>query len=316
MTTSTSYQRNRQSGGPAAYLGWSHANNRMEMMDLPGYLDSLQRSYDSAQQAYESMLGAMPGAAAWGSPWGSAPTPAPGPTGWQGRPGRAGKHGRPDRDCGCGGHHHDHDHDHHDHDHGHHHDHDHDHHGHHHDRDCGCGAVDSCRCECCVEDADIVVYAHCGEIRVVPIEVENDTRKARDDVSLEISEVRTAGGRVLPWPTASSAKGPLTLDACSTTRFDVRIRIDCPATDPASGQDDGKQPDDQPADQPQDAEAGSADELRAFTRTRGTDLDECVVGYFTVRLGGCVTRPIVVAVAALPLSCDSYRTGCACTCCC
>ncbi len=42
------------------------------------------------------------------------------------------------------------------------------------------------------------------------------------------------------------------------------------------------------------------------------DVDECVVGYFTVRLGGCVTRPIVVAVAALPVSCDSYRTGCAC----
>ena len=44
MATSTSYQRNRQSGGPAAYLGWSHANSRMELMDLPGYLDSLQQS--------------------------------------------------------------------------------------------------------------------------------------------------------------------------------------------------------------------------------------------------------------------------------
>jgi hypothetical protein len=296
----TTYDRNRQSTGPAAYLGWSHANNRMEMMDLPGYLDSLQRSYDSVQQAYSSMA-AVPAAYPWA---------APAPSDDRGTRERSRRHGHRehephhhdhhDRDCGC---------DQHDRDCGcdHHHDqHDRDCGCDHHDRDCGCESR-SCRCDCCVEDADIVVYAHCGETRVVPIEIDNDTRKPREDVTLEITDVRTAGGRLLSWPTAASVQGPLVLEACSTTRFEILVRVDCRSKDPAG---------DEPADKPNGAKAEQAADLQVVATRDRTDVDECVVGYFTVRLGGCLTRPIVVAVAALPFSCDSYRTGCACASCC
>ncbi len=295
MATTTTHRRDRQSSGPAAYLCWSHDNSRMEMTDLPGYLDSLQRSYDSVQQAYSSMGAAMPAAPAWGMPaapaWG-----APATNDWSRVRGRRHRHGEGrdrDDDCGCGGRerdcgcedgHHD------------------------RDRDCGCGSTSSCRCECCIEDSDIVVYAHCGEVRVVPIEIENDTRKPREDVSLDISDVRTAGGRMLPWSTTATVQGPLVLDACSTTRFEILVEVACGTTDAAGGQG-GSDP---AADKAKGTKAVAASNI-----PRGsTDVDECVVGYFTVRLGGCLTRPIVVAIAALPNSCDSYRTGCACASCC
>jgi hypothetical protein len=277
MATTTTRRRDQQSSGPAAYLSWSHDNNRMEMTDLRGYLDSLQRGYDSVQRAYSSMAGAMPAAPAWGVP---ATSDHPRDRGRRHRHGQGPKrdHDRDDcgcggreRDCGCGGR----------------------------QRDCGCGSIPSCRCECCIEDADIVVYAHCGEVRVVPIEIENDTRKPRENVSLDISDIRTAGGRVLPWSTASTVQGPLVLDACSTTRFEILVTVDCEPGDRASGQ---------AGEGGSDPAAGQAKDI--------TDVDECVVGYFTVRLGGCLTRPIVVAIAALPYSCDSYRTGCACASCC
>lgn len=291
MATTTT-RRDRQSGGPAAYLCWSYENNRMEMTDLPGYLDSLQRSYASFQQAYSSMTGAIPAAPAWGVP-GTSDHPRD-----RGRrhPQGAGREHDHD-DCGCESR----------------------------QRESGCGSTPSCRCECCIEDADIVVYAHCGEVRVVPIEIENGTRKPREDVSLDISDIRTGGGRVLPWSTASTVQGPIVLDACSTTRFEILVRVDCEPSDPPS-QRAGEGRSDPTADKARatkvvaGARASGGVDATATASGRGTkditDVDECVVGYFTVRLGGCLTRPIVVAIAALPYSCDSYRTGCACASCC
>jgi hypothetical protein len=299
--TTTTHHRGRQSAGPAAYLGWSHDNNRLEMMDLSGYLDSLQRSFDSVQQAYSSMATAMPTASPW---WTPTPTGGHPPTRGHGRrhdhgsrTGHEHDHDGDcacDGDCGCGGgcgcdcgHQ--------------------GHHGHRgRDRDCGCERT-TCRCDCCVVDADIIVYGHCGEVRVVPIEIDNDTRKPREDVSLDISDVRTAGGRLLPWQTATTVQGPLTLDACSTTRFEILVRVDCRSSD----RDGEANP---PADKGKGAKTDREAEGRAFVET--VDVDDCVVGYFTVSLGGCLTRPIVVAVAALPYACDSYRTGCACASCC
>lgn len=305
MATTTTSRRDRPSSGPAAYLCWSHDNNRMEMTDLPGYLDSLQRSYDSVQQAYSSMAGTPAAAPTWGFPTTSE---RPRERDRRRQYGGSRKANYDHDDCGCGGH----------------------------ERDCGCagrqrdcacGAPASCRCTCCIEDADIIVYAHCGEVRVVPIEIENDTRKAREDVSLDISDVRTAGGRVLPWATASTVQGPLVLDACSTTRFEILVNVDCAprdrateevaeTSDPAAGKAKGGK---LLTGADVSSRVGSSD-VTIPTFHRGTkdrtDVDECVVGYFTVRLGGCLTRPIVVAIAALPYSCDSYRTGCACASCC
>lgn len=287
MTTTTTHHRGRQSAGPAAYLGWSHANNRLEMMDLAGYLDSLQHSFDSVQQAYSSMATAMPTASPWWTPTQSGGRPHTRGHGRRHDHGVRGGHDHDhDGDCGCGcgcG-------------------------QRERERDCGCEAT-TCRCDCCVVDADIIVYAHCGELRVVPIEIHNETRKSREDVSLDLSDVRTAGGRLLTWPTASTVEGPLTLDACSTTRFEILVRVDCRSSDP-----DGEAS--PPADKGKGTETDRGDALRAFATVGTTDVDDCVVGYFTVSLGGCLTRPIVVAVAALPYACDNYRTGCACASCC
>jgi hypothetical protein len=45
-------------------------------------------------------------------------------------------------------------------------------------------------------------------------------------------------------------------------------------------------------------------------RYESGDVDQCEVGYVTIRLGGCLVSPIVVAIAVLPDSCDSYQAGC------
>jgi hypothetical protein len=159
------------------------------------------------------------------------------------------------------------------------------------------------------------VVAHCGEVRVVPVEIDNDTRKVRENVTVEVTEMRTAGGRVLPWRTVIHPEGPLTLQPCSRTKLEILVEIDCRAEG------------DRTADRPDAAEEKPAAGRRravkaeeqvaavAVDRDTTADLDESLVGYFTVRLGGCVTRPIVVAVVALPLTCDSYRTHCSCSCC-
>lgn len=336
MNAMRTHDRSWQAGSPgsnspdAAYLGWSHRNARMEMMDLPAYIDSYRQSYETLSQGYGGGLGggAQPGQ--WYSPATATPTPARGhgrrghqrdcDCGHGGRHeqgrGRGDEHGHGrDRDCGCGerfegdcgcGR------------------------GHRDDRDCGCGPEPDCRCECCIEDADIVVYAHCGEVRVVPIAIENDTRKVRADVAVDVTEIRTAGGHILPWRTRVSPEGPLTLEPCSTTRLEILVQINCHD----DKDQDGQAPKPAPVPAPGGDKAPAGERLRgkvqeqlpptsvhvldrSFGEGRGTgDLDTCVVGYFTVRLGGCVTRPIVVALAVLPDSCDSYHTSCSCSCCC
>jgi hypothetical protein len=144
-------------------------------------------------------------------------------------------------------------------------------------------------------------------VRVVPVEVVNDTRKIRENVDVQVSEVRSAGGTVLPWQTAIRPEGPLTLEPCSKTRLELMVHVAC-------GAEEGKASPGQRAT----AKDAPSDVLAALAAQRGpgSDVDRCEVGYITIRLGGCLVRPIVVAIAALPLACDSYRTGCSCSCCC
>ncbi|MDT5066637.1 MAG: hypothetical protein QOK02_2792 [Mycobacterium sp.] len=290
MSAQTSFQR-RPAGGYAGstispqngYWGWSHQNQRLEMMDLPAYIDSLRQTYDAALQDMSDRLQSLT------TLFGASPSAY--------RQQGGGHHGHDHH----GGHHHEHDH--HEHDH-----HGHDHHGHDRD-DCGCGCggecgggckdEHDCGCDCCINDADVIVYAHCGEIRVVPIEVTNDTRRDRENVTVEISDVRTAGGTVLPWQALINPSGPVTLPACSTTKLELLVHLVCGKTEQPKGKAEG-------------------DVLRAAVaqRTETGDVDGCEVGYVTIRLGGCVVRPIVVAIAVLPDRCDAYRVGCACSCCC
>jgi hypothetical protein len=295
-----------------AFWGWSHQNQQLEMMDLPAYLDSLRQTYDAALRDMSDRMQSLS----------TMYAPAPGgPAGRRHHHHRGHGHHDHDHDCGCGGHKSDHDcgcgHKS-DHDCGCSHKSDHDCGCGDHDKGCGC-RDDDCGCECCVEDADVIVYAHCGELRVVPIEVANDTRRDREDVSVEISEVRSAGGRELPWSVSVNPKGPLTLPPCSTTKLELVVYVNCREKDPSNG-DNGSD-----TEGPRrTANTGTAkdDDAAASVRTvvsdqyESGDVDQCEVGYVTIRLGGCLVSPIVVAIAVLPDRCDSYRAGCSCSCCC
>jgi hypothetical protein len=327
------------------YWGWSHRNQRMEFMDLPSYMDSFQQGYNAA---FGDLLARIqqftPAAALAGPATGLAAGPG---QSWPGdhEHGRHRHHGHrhhghgscgggcgdPDchcggghRDCGCGDGHRDHDcgcrHDRDrdgddDHWHGRHDRHD--WHGRH-DRHRG----HDCRCDCCIVDADIVVYAHCGEIRAVPIEVVNDTRKIRENVDVQVSDVRSSGGQVLPWQTLIQPVGPLTLQPCSTTRLELLVHVVCgdqgdgTSKSDASGASADAANGEAGAAAPSEEQGAPASGLATLIRGGiSADVDRCEVGYTTIRLDGCLIRPIVVAIAVLPLVCDSYRTGCACSCC-
>jgi hypothetical protein len=271
------------------YYGWSHDEGRMQMMDLPSYLDSFRSGYERAIEDLQSQLTSL---AQSMMPSGSAATAWPqyqAPKGWQ--PG-ARQHDQPHHhhhgdDCGC--HDHERSHDRHD-----------DHCG------CRCHCDHNCHCTCCIVDADYVVYARCEERRVIPIQIENDTRRARENVTIDVSDVRTSGGRVLPWKASVLPRESLTIEACSSTEIDLQVEIDCTAD---------KDPD-QPKQTPRKA-AARAEEQQAVVRARErVDVDDCEVGYVTIRLEGCLVRPIVVAIAVLPRDCEAFHASCSCSCCC
>lgn len=154
-------------------------------------------------------------------------------------------------------------------------------------RDRGCGCRESqcdCHCECCVCDADVLVHARCGEVRRIPITFENDTRREKP-VTLDLGKFVTAGGRDLGW-TAELSDTQFTLAPCGEKLVNLAVTVRCNPTPSL----------DRPNNQ-----AGS--------------VDRCEVGYATIRAEGCLTRPVVVAVAVLPDDCDAYRHPCGCGCC-
>jgi hypothetical protein len=140
---------------------------------------------------------------------------------------------------------------------------------------------------------------------VIPIEVANDSRKIRENVDVQVGEVRSGGGKVLAWPTLIRPEGPLTLEPCSKTRLELLVQVACGAEPGQAGQA-----------KPSTAKGAPADPLAAIAGPGdlSSDVDRCEVGYTTIRLDGCLIRPIVVAIAARPLGCDSYRVGCSCCC--
>ena len=125
-----------------------------------------------------------------------------------------------------------------------------------------------CRCDCCIVDADYVVYARCFERRVVPIQIENDTRKVREDVTLDVSEVRSAGGRVLPWKVSVLPQSPLTLEPCSTTEIDLVVEIECRDTSQKPEPQDQPAPGKAAAQKAADAKEAEAPRTRYAPRLR------------------------------------------------
>jgi hypothetical protein len=300
---STSQRSSATSRGPAMYFGYCHRSKRYRMMDLPDYMsntqEGMQRLMNDGAAAYQ---GAM-----------TAYDIVPG---YQGASGTGTEEMLRYRqgDCGCGGQH----------------------------RECGC------HCECCVSDADVLVHARCGELRRIPLTFDNETRRDRP-VTLELGKFLTHGGKDLGW-TAQLSETQFTLHPCDEHTLSLLVAIRCKTDDtsttlnnqnnpttnvpgtantpsatgaPATGAPATGAP---ATGAPANVDKQATINRDAFNRdTLGLDLaaidarlgrvDKCQVGYATIRAEGCLTRPIVVAIAVLPEDCDSFRHPCGCGCC-
>lgn len=159
-----------------------------------------------------------------------------------------------------------------------------------HHHGCHCHEHEDCSCNCCIQCADVVEYAYCGETRKVPITFDNDSRRERQ-LSLQISGFNTESGHALPWK-ASLSDAAFTLGPCSQKNLLVTIDIEC-------GQGNSS-----------DAAANAA----AARQARGT-VDSCTVGYARLAADGCLIRPLIIAVAVLPDHCRAHRVSCLCGCC-
>jgi hypothetical protein len=154
---------------------------------------------------------------------------------------------------------------------------------------CGCGCHErDCSCSCCIRCADVVEYARCGEVRLIPITFENDTRRERD-VTLQIGNFTTESGQDVGWkPSVSPTQ--FKLPPCGETTVLVSVNVDCSKLGVPSAAGDNRDP--------------------------AISLDGCKVAYATLRADGCTVRPIVIAVAVLPAHCGAHHAGCSCGCCC
>ena len=165
-------------------------------------------------------------------------------------------------------------------------------HGHH---DC---RHDYGHCRCCIGDADLVIYTRLGEVRLVPIEIENNRRRERE-IRLEMSgwsdRGKTAGvdAQIIS-PTE------FVLPACSVREVLLAITV----------RGNGKEGDEQ------DVEAlREGTEATNVGRLRVPDVDECELFYGNLHVEGCEVRPVRIAVAVLPRDCDPYEIVCRCGCC-
>ncbi len=162
-----------------------------------------------------------------------------------------------------------------------------------HDKCCG---YDSC-CDCCICDADVVIQARCSERRSISLTIENDTRRDRE-ITLSVSDFTTASGKDLGWAAALS-ETKFKLGPCQEKTVQLVVNIDCNAFH-------GKQP---------AGASTSKDGSTVLDKDRLPDVDRCEVAYARVAADGCLSRPVLVAVAVLPNHCDSYVARCKCGCC-
>jgi hypothetical protein len=156
---------------------------------------------------------------------------------------------------------------------------------------CGACRTDRCHCECCIYDADLVVYARLGEQRVVPVRISNERTRERD-IQLELSDFTMSGGKPVPVHGEIQGKKNFKLAACE--RKDAALFVVTGANDLF--------------------EAPSALD-KPSNKGDLKDVDDCVVAYADLRILGCDIRPVRIAVALLPRDCDPYEVHCACGCC-
>jgi hypothetical protein len=167
-------------------------------------------------------------------------------------------------------------------------------------------------------DADVLVHARCGEVRRIPLTFENDTRRDTP-VTLTLEKFVTSGGRDLGW-TAALSETKFVLRPCDdTVSLAVRIVCKSDAPTPAPNPNTPAPPAGGATPNPNPGNIAGTPS-RSVSAVVGRDdafgsVDTCEVGYATIRAEGCLTRPIVVAIAVLPDDCDASRHGCGCGCC-
>jgi hypothetical protein len=158
---------------------------------------------------------------------------------------------------------------------------------------------DDCECRCCLDDVDFAIYAHLGERRVLQLVLENERHRERE-VTLDLSEWTTRGGRPAPVKTVVVEPRTFVLPPCGEQK--VIIAVEIAPTDQAPGSQ---------------ATAGQVTgEASAATSQRTPlDVDECLVAVADLRFTGCDRRPLRLAIAIQPRDCGAYWVDCGCGCC-
>lgn len=160
---------------------------------------------------------------------------------------------------------------------------------------------DTCHCECCVYDADLVVYARYGERRVVPVRVSNERSRARS-ITLDLSSFTTSGGSPSPVTGTIATPSEFELGPCEDEEVIVLIGIAGKigaAKETVAIRE----------------ELVAAEAAEAAIDVALPDVDDCHVAYADLRIQGCDVRPVRMAVAVLPRDCDAHEVHCACGCC-
>src|SRR5688572_13612678 len=271
------FSRPSSTRGPAMYFGYCQESRRYRMMDLPDYVSNVQEGLSHLMnEGASAYQGMMRDFGGMAGGMGTMRDPVSG-TRSRGRR----------RGCGCDDSH-----------------------------DC------ECHCECCVCDADVLVHARCGEVRRIPLTFENDTRRDRP-VTLQLEKFVTSGGRDLGW-NAHLSETQFTLRPCDEHTVTLLVQIRCDdttkPTQPTGVRESANTTDATVAGTPaavrsERTEASAATATAAAVNERFGRVDRCEVGYATIRAEGCLTRPVIVAIAVLPDDCDAYRTPCGCDCC-
>ena len=279
-----------------------------------GWADAMQQWLDQSTQTWEQ----------WSQAWAAALPGALGsPAGMPGRRheglgrhghrcrqgpyGHGGRH-RDAKGCGCGDlgrRRHEHGANQHEH-HGRWEDHDHQGHG---DSGACCDG-----CTCCVPDADVIVHARAGEVRVVPFQLSNPWRRERE-VTLEVGPWHQCQGEGLE-VVAALEDQELVLAPCEDRLVRLVVSVRAAAGNHSADRERDESSDERERDESSDERerTPSVDTVGAQLRARRTkDVAGCASAYADVRFEGC-GRPQRVAVLVSPADCDPVETCCDCGC--
>jgi hypothetical protein len=190
-----------------------------------------------------------------------------------------------------------------------------------HRHDCGCdeGDCDGCRgdncqCRCCVNDADLVINARLGELRVVALTIENPRRRERQ-VKLELGNWTTRSGSPADVRARLLPPAEFTLAACEEREVIVVVEAGLRQAQ-TTGTTDTVNAANREA---QSFVSGLGAAAEAATNEPGPrkipDVERCEVFYADLRVEGCETRPLRLALVLLPRDCGAFEIDCGCDCC-